>query len=132
MKKKFNDPNYRTTNIPAINIVLNSSDPNDVVILEEIQLRLKSNCLPLHRRIKADREFGIRSDVYPYESTFDDDHDVENQNIDVQADMRRSKWTTYAEACRDNPSRVKQSEEPPVTSGGETEPTATVGSSSAE
>lgn len=100
--------------------------------MSDIQMRLQSNGMPLHRRIKADREFGVNSDVYPYESTFDDDSDVEAQNVDVQADFRRSKWTTYAEACRDNSSRVKQSEEPPVTSGGETESTATGGSSSAE
>ena len=88
--------------------------------------------MPLHRRIKSDREFGVNSDVYPYESTFDDDSDVEAQNMDVQADFRRSKWTTYAEACRDNPSRVKQSEEVPAASGAEKESTATDGSSSVE
>lgn len=115
-------------NIPAIDVAVGSSDP----LMSDIQMRLKSNCMPLHRRIKADREFGVNSDVYPYESTFDDDSDVESQNIDVQADFRRSKWTTYAEACRDNSSRVRQSEEAPAAAGAETESTATAGSSSAE
>ena len=116
MKKLLKTSRSRATNIPAIDIVLGSSDP----LMTDIQMRLKSNSMPLHRRIKSDREFGINSDVYPYDSTFDDDSDIEAQNIDVQADLRRSKWTTYAEACRDNSSRVKQSEEPVVPSTGET------------
>lgn len=128
MKKLFRPVGSRSVNIPAINVVVGNSDP----LITDIQIKLDSNCMPLHRRIKSDREFGVHSDVYPYESTFDDDSDVEAQNIDVQADLRRSKWTTYAEACKDNSSRVKQSEEPPVTSGGETESTATDSSSSAE
>lgn len=114
--------------IPVIDVAVGNSDP----LMSDIQMRLKSNCMPLHRRIKADREFGVNSDVYPYESTFDDDSDVEAQSIDVQADMRRSKWTTYAEACRDNSSRVKQSEEAPAAAGAEKESTATDGSSSVE
>lgn len=128
MKKLFRPVGSRTTNIPVIDVNLGSSDP----LMSDIQMRLQSDCLPLHRRIKSDREFGVNSDVYPYESTFDDDSDVESQNIDIQADFRRSKWTTYSEACRDNSSRVKQSEEAPVSSGAEKESTATDGSSSAE
>lgn len=136
MKKLFRPAGSRETNIPAIDVAVGNSD----LLMSDIQMRLKSNCMPLHRRIKADREFGVNLDVYPYESTFDDDSDVEAQNIDVQADFRRSKWTTYAEACCDNSSLVKQSveppvkqsEEPPAAAGGEIVPTATDGGSSAE
>lgn len=128
MKKLFRSVKSRFTNIPAIDVDLESSDP----YIADISVRLNTTSMPLHRRIKADREFGIKSDVYPYESTYDDDSDVQSQNVDVQADMRRSKWTTYAEACLDNASRVKQSEEAPVTSGAEKESAATDGDSSAE
>lgn len=128
MKKLFRSAGSRVRNIPAIDVAVENSDP----LMSDIQMRLKSSSMPLHRRIKSDREFGVRSDVYPYESTFDDDSDVESQNIDVQADMRRSKWTTYAEACCDNPSRVKQSEEAPAVSGAEKESTVANSDSSAE
>lgn len=128
MKKLFRPAGSRATHIPAIDIVVGNSD----LLISDVQMRLNSNSMPLHRRIKADREFGVNSDVYPYESTFDDESDVESQNIDVQADFRRSKWTTYAEACRDNSSRVRQSEEAQAAAGAEKESTATDGSSSAE
>lgn len=126
MKKRFNSPSDR-----CANIILGAIEPDDSIVADA-ERRLNSNCLPLHRRIKADREFGIRSDCYPYESTFDDDSDVENQNVDSDADFRRSKWTSFAEACASNPSRVKQSEEPVAPSTGEKDGAPTGVPSSAE
>lgn len=114
MKKLFKPASSRSTHIPAINVALENTD-----VQHDLQYRLKSGALPLHRRIKADREFGVRSDVYPYESTFDDDSDIESMNVDSDADMRKSKWTSLAEAFADNSSRVKQSVEPAKTSAGE-------------
>lgn len=114
MKKLIKTASSRSTHIPAINVALENTD-----VQYDLHDRLNSGALPLHRRIKVDREFGVRSDVYPYDSTFDDDSDIDSMNIDSDADMRKSKWTSLAEAFADNSSRVKQSVEAAEPSAGE-------------
>lgn len=65
----------------------------------EVEVTSKSKSQSLANKIRSDRELGVSPEIYPYETCFDDDADVDAFTVDAASMLNRSKWSDLAKAC---------------------------------